>query len=321
VAFDKTGTLTEGRPELTDFVAYGLAREAALRLVASAEAGSEHPIARAVVQAAEREGLDLARPSAFAAEAGRGIVATVEGREVRVGTRRWLAELGVDVGPAEEEADALAAQARSPVFVAVDGALAALFAVADPIKASTAEALEQLRAQGLALAMLTGDGAATANAIAKKLGIDTVKSEVLPADKEAAVRDLQASGRKVAFVGDGINDAPALARADVGVALGTGTDIAIEAGQVIAMSGDVRGVANAIALSRRTLRTIRMNFFWAYAYNVALIPVAAGVLYPLLGVLLSPMLAAGAMSLSSVFVVTNSLRLRRFTPKWGTGTS
>jgi Cu+-exporting ATPase len=238
-----------------------------------------------------------------------------------VGTRRWLGELGVDVGPAEEEADALAAQARSPVFVAVDGALAALFAVADPIKASTAEALEQLRAQGLSIAMLTGDGAATANAIAKKLGIDTVKSEVLPGDKEAAVRELQASGRKVAFVGDGINDAPALARADVGVALGTGTDIAIEAGQVIAMSGDVRGVANAIALSRRTLRTIRMNFFWAYAYNVALIPVAAGVLYPLLGVLLSPMLAAGAMSLSSVFVVTNSLRLRRFTPKWGTGTS
>ncbi|MFZ0790973.1 MAG: HAD-IC family P-type ATPase, partial [Chromatiaceae bacterium] len=222
--------------------------------------------------------------------------------------------MAVSVDLAAEVADRLAAEGKTPIYVAADGHLVAVLAVADPLKAGSVEAIDRLHALGLEVAMLTGDGRRTAEAVARQVGIDRVVAEVLPADKAAEVRRLQGRGARVAFVGDGINDAPALAQADVGIAIGTGTDIAVEAGEVILMNGDLRGAVDALALARQTLHTIRLNFFWAYAYNVALIPLAAGVFYPLTGWLLNPMLAAGAMSVSSLFVVTNSLRLRRFRP-------
>jgi Cu+-exporting ATPase len=318
VVLDKTGTLTLGRPELTDFLDLGggddAAAEQTLRLVAAAEARSEHPIAEAIVRAARARGLELPAASDFRADPGFGIEAEVEGRRIRVGADRHMAQMGIDLSAVAARAAALAGQAKTPLYAAVDGALAAIVAVSDPLKDSSREALEALRALGFEAAMLTGDNRATAEAIAREAGIGRVLAEVLPDQKAAEIKRLQAEGRSVAFVGDGINDAPALAQADVGIAIGTGTDIAIEAGDVVLMSGDLRGIVNAASLSKRTLRTIRLNFFWAYAYNVALIPVAAGALYPLIGVLLSPMLAAAAMSVSSLFVVTNSLRLRRFRP-------
>jgi Cu+-exporting ATPase len=315
VAFDKTGTLTAGRPELTDLVtAPGFEEDEVLRLAAAVEARSEHPIARAIVAAAEARGLAPAGVERFAATPGFGVAATVSGRKVVVGADRYMAELGLSVEAFGAEARRLAAEGKTPLYAAIDGRLATVLAVADPLKDTTPTAIRALHEQGLKVAMITGDNAATANAIARRLGIDEVVAEVLPEGKVAAIRQLQQGGRKVAFVGDGINDAPALAAADVGLAIGTGTDVAIEAADVVLMSGDLRGVANALALSHATLRNIRQNLFWAFAYNVALIPVAAGALYPLNGTLLSPVLAAAAMALSSVFVLTNALRLRRFTP-------
>jgi heavy metal translocating P-type ATPase len=309
VAFDKTGTLTEGRPTLTDTVAVpGIDADEVLRLAASVEALSEHPLARAVVDGAERLG-PLSPATGFAATPGLGVAATVEGRHVLVGSTRFLAGQGVDAGPLTDAADRLAAGARTPVLVAVDGQAAAVLGIADRIRPGAADMVARLKAMGLSVAMVTGDAEAVAQSVARDLGIDTVRAGVLPAGKRDAVADLRAAG-PVAFVGDGINDAPALAAADVGIAMGTGTDVAIEAGEVVLMSGDPGAVATAITASRSTMRNIRQNLFWAFGYNILLIPVAAGVLWPAFGVMLSPMLAAGAMAASSVLVVSNALRLR-----------
>lgn len=313
VALDKTGTLTEGRPALTDLLpAEGVPADEVLALAAAVEAKSEHPIAAAIVRAAEGRGLTIAAAEGFVATPGQGASATVEGRKVEVGADRFMAARGIDVGLFAAEAARLGAEAKTPLYVAVDGRLAAAVAVADPIKATTPEAIQALHALGIEVAMVTGDNRATAGAVARRLGIDEVSAEVAPEGKVAALRRLREGGRRVAFVGDGINDAPALAAADVGIAIGTGTDVAVESAEVVLMAGDLRGVANAVALSRATIRNIRQNLVWAFGYNVALIPVAAGVLYPATGLLLSPMLAAGAMALSSVFVLTNALRLRGF---------
>ena len=315
VVLDKTGTLTKGRPELTDVHAFGMPEDEVLTLAASAEDQSEHPIAQALVSGAKARGLDVPRAASFQAEAGYGIDAEVAGRHVQVGADRYMEKIGVDAAEGREVAGKLAAEARTPIYVAIDGKLAAVLGVADPLKEGSVQAVRELRELGFEVAMLTGDNKKTAEAIARQAGIERVLAEVLPDQKSNEVKRLQSEGQRVAFVGDGINDAPALAQADVGLAIGTGTDIAIEAGDVILMSGDLGGLVNAARLSRRTLRTIRLNFFWAYAYNVALIPVAAGVLYPVIRLLLNPMFAAAAMSVSSIFVVTNSLRLRRFSPR------
>lgn len=315
VAVDKTGTLTKGRPELTDLVtAPGFERSKVLGLVAAAEEQSEHPIARAIVDAARREGVAVFLPESFEAVPGYGLEARVQGHLVQVGADRYMERLGLNVASFATQAERLGDEGKSPLYAAIDGQLAAVIAVADPIKEGSPEAVRALHRQGLKVAMITGDNARTANAIARQLGIDEVLAEVLPSGKSDAVKALQGQGNKVAFVGDGINDAPALAQADVGLAIGTGTDVAVETADVILMSGDLRGVPNALALSRATLRNIKLNLFWAFAYNIVLIPVAAGVLYPAFGWLLSPVLAAAAMGFSSVFVLTNALRLRGFRP-------
>ena len=315
VAVDKTGTLTKGKPELTDLVtAPGFNRTEVLKLVAAAEEQSEHPIARAIVDAAKREGMAILPLESFEAVPGYGLEARVEGHLVQVGADRYMHQLGLNVGEFAAQAERLGDEGKSPLYAALDGQLAAVIAVADPIKEGSPEAVQALHRQGLKVAMITGDNARTAQAIARQLGIDEVLAEVLPSGKSDAVKELQAKGQKVAFVGDGINDAPALAQADVGLAIGTGTDVAVETADVILMSGDLRGVPNAYALSRATLRNIKLNLFWAFAYNIVLIPVAAGVLYPAFGWLLSPVLAAAAMGFSSVFVLTNALRLRGFQP-------
>ncbi|RWA75413.1 MAG: copper-translocating P-type ATPase [Mesorhizobium sp.] len=313
IALDKTGTLTEGRPELTDFIVSDGFNEAdVLRLVGSVEARSEHPVAEAIVRAAQRRDLMFADVDDFDAVPGFGVTATIEGRKLEIGADRLMARLGLDISAFAAASTRLADEGKTPLYAAIDGKLAAIIAVADPIKASTPKAIEALHALGLRVAMVTGDNRRTAEAIGRRIGIDEIVAEVLPDGKVEAVKRLGRHGARVAFVGDGINDAPALAAADVGVAIGTGTDIAIESADVVLMSGDLGGVANAIALSKATIRNIGQNLFWAFAYNIALIPVAAGVLYPTYGTLLSPMLAAGAMALSSVFVLTNALRLRRF---------
>ena len=314
VAVDKTGTLTEGKPVLTDFIAaQGFERAQVLPLVAAAENRSEHPIARAIVTAAEAEGMVLPELTDFQSLTGLGIAATTAEHKVEVGADRYMHSLGLDVGVFQADAERLAGQGKSPMYAAIDGKLAAIMAVADPIKESTPAAISALHAMGLKVVMISGDNQHTANAIARQLNIDEVVAEVMPEGKVDTLKTLQQQGR-VAFIGDGINDAPALAQADVGLAVGTGTDIAIEAADVVLMSGRLTAVSDAIALSRATIRNIRQNLFWAFAYNVALIPVAAGVLYPTFGILLSPMFAAGAMALSSVFVLSNALRLRRFKP-------
>ncbi|WP_018467598.1 heavy metal translocating P-type ATPase [Calidithermus timidus] len=313
IALDKTGTLTKGKPELTDLQVMGGFEEAeVLRRIASLEQKSEHPIARAIVKAAEARGLELVEPQGFEALPGFGVGGWVGENRVEVGAERYMARLGIDVSPFAALAQRLAEAGKTPLYAAVGGKLAAVLAVADPLKEGTPEAIALLHRQGFKVAMITGDHARTARAIAEQLGIDEVLAEVLPEGKAEAVKQLQGKGYKVAFVGDGINDAPALAQADVGLAIGTGTDIAMETADVILMSGDLRGVPNAIALSRATLRNIRLNLFWAFAYNIVLIPVAAGVLYPFTGWLLSPVLAGAAMGLSSVLVLSNALRLRRF---------
>ncbi|CAI0834127.1 Copper-transporting P-type ATPase [Serratia quinivorans] len=313
IALDKTGTLTKGRPELTDLVpAEGFEYDEVLTLVAAVETRSEHPIAEAIVAAARQQNMTLAAIESFDATPGFGVSASVAGRSVSVGADRFMTQLGLDVSSFQQSAQRLGEQGKSPLYAAIDGRLAAVIAVADPIKESTPEAIKALHALGLKVAMITGDNAATAAAIAKQLGIDEVAAEVLPDGKVAALKKFRSGGARVAFVGDGINDAPALAEADVGLAIGTGTDVAIEAADVVLMSGDLRGVPNAIALSQATIRNIKQNLFWAFAYNAVLIPVAAGALYPLNGTLLSPIFAAAAMALSSVFVLGNALRLKGF---------
>lgn len=315
VAIDKTGTLTKGRPELTDLVAAeGFGEAEVLSLIAAVEMQSEHPIGEAIVEAARRRGLALPSAEAFEAVPGFGISAVAQGRKVEVGADRFMKRLGYPVEVFALAAARLGNEGKSPLYGAVDGRLAAMIAVADPVKSSTPEAIAALHRLGLRVAMITGDNRRTAEAIARQVGIDEVVAEVLPDGKVEAVQHLQVGHRKVAFVGDGINDAPALAAADVGLAIGTGTDIAIESADIVLMSGDLRGVPNAIGLSKATMRNIRQNLFWAFAYNVVLIPVAAGLLHPINGTLLSPMIAAGAMALSSVFVLGNALRLRRYEP-------
>ena len=314
VALDKTGTLTEGKPVLTDLtLAPGFARADVLAAVAAVEAKSEHPIARAIVQAAEAEGLTLPAVTGFESVTGFGVVAEVAGARVQIGADRYMAQLGLDVALFAADAERLGTEGKTPLYAAFDGRLAAIIAVADRVKDTTPAAIRALHALGLKVVMITGDNRRTAEAIAGLLGIDEVVAEVLPGDKAAAVKRLKSLG-KLAYVGDGINDAPALAAADVGIAVGTGTDIAIDAADVVLMSGRLSAIPDAIALSRATMGNIRQNLFWAFAYNAALIPVAAGLLYPAYGILLSPVFAAGAMALSSVFVLGNALRLRRFQP-------
>ena len=313
IALDKTGTLTKGRPELTDLVpGEGFDYDEVLGLVAAVETRSEHPIGEAIVSAAQQRGLVIDAIDHFEATPGFGVTAKVSGRTVSVGADRFMTQLGLDVSSFVATAQRLGEQGKSPLYAAIDGRLAAVIAVADPIRETTLEAIKALHALGLRVAMITGDNAATANAIARQLGIDEVAAEVLPDGKVAALKKFRVNGARVAFVGDGINDAPALAEADVGLAIGTGTDVAIEAADVVLMSGDLRGVPNAIALSQATIRNIKQNLFWAFAYNAVLIPVAAGALYPLNGTLLSPIFAAAAMALSSIFVLANALRLKGF---------
>ena len=313
IALDKTGTLTKGRPELTDLVpAEGFEYHEVLALVAAVETRSEHPIAEAIVSAAKQRDITIPPVEGFDATPGFGVSAKVAGRTVAVGADRFMTQLGLDVASFLPTAQRLGEQGKSPLYAAIDGRLAAVIAVADPIKETTPAAIKALHALGLKVAMITGDNAATAAAIARQLGIDEVAAEVLPDGKVAALKKFRINGARVAFVGDGINDAPALAEADVGLAIGTGTDVAIEAADVVLMSGDLRGVPNAIALSKATIRNIKQNLFWAFAYNAVLIPVAAGALYPVNGTLLSPIFAAAAMALSSVFVLGNALRLKRF---------
>ncbi|MDP7186257.1 MAG: heavy metal translocating P-type ATPase [Paracoccaceae bacterium] len=311
VALDKTGTVTEGRPELTDLIlSEGLERTEVLRLVASVEAHSEHPIAEAIVRKAKDEGLDLSDPRDFNSITGFGVSATVEGRNVLVGADRLMKREGIEFGAMQKVETDLAKRGRTALFAAIDGKIAAVVGVSDPVKPASRDAIEALHALGLKVAMITGDKRETAEAIARETSIDHVIAGVLPDGKVAALDDLRKHG-KVAFVGDGINDAPALAHSDVGIAIGTGTDVAIESADVVLMSGDLRGVVNGFETSHQTMRNIKQNLGWAFGYNVALIPVAAGVLYPAFGLLLSPVLAAGAMALSSFAVLTNALRLRR----------
>ena len=325
VAVDKTGTLTEGRPTLTDLeLTAGFNRADVLAQVAAVEAKSEHPIAQAIVAAARAEQLALPRIDRFETLTGYGVRAQIGPSRseagpsrVDIGADRLMARLGIDVAPFAAVAQRLGDEGKSPLYAAIDGRLAAVIAVADPIKPSTPAAIAALHALGLKVAMISGDNRRTAEAIARRLGIDEVQAEVLPAGKVDAVRALQAAHGTVAYVGDGINDAPALAQADVGMAIGTGTDVAIEAADVVLMSGSLQGVPNAIALSKATIANIRQNLFWAFVYNTALIPLAAGALYPSHGLLLSPVFAAGAMALSSVFVLGNALRLKRFMPPGG----
>jgi Cu+-exporting ATPase len=310
--FDKTGTLTNGRPETTDVLpAAGVDRSTLLALAASVEDGSEHPLGQAVVRRARAEGVPVGAAAGFRALEGMGVEGEAAGRRVLVGSRRLAEAAGVDVSSLAGPAERLAGEGKTIAFVAVDGRPAGLLALADTLKPGAAEAVEKLRLSGLRVVMLTGDNVRTARALAAEAGIDEVLAEVLPGDKAEVIRKLQAEGRRVAMVGDGINDAPALAQADVGMALGTGTDVAMASADITLISGELGTVVAAVELSRRTIRTIRQNLFWAFVYNVVGIPVAAGVLYPFFGVLLNPMIASAAMAMSSVSVVSNSLRLRR----------
>jgi Cu+-exporting ATPase len=313
IVLDKTGTITKGEPELTDVIPLGdLAENDLLRLVASAERQSEHPLGAAIVRGAEGRGLVLAEAGEFRAVPGHGVDTTVEGRTLLLGNIKLMRDRGVELADGENRAAVLAADGKTPMFAAVDGRLAGIVAVADQIKPESASAVAAMQRMGLEVVMMTGDNQRTADAIARRVGIKRVLAEVLPEGKADEVRRLQQQKRVVGMVGDGINDAPALAQADVGIAIGTGTDVAIEASDITLLRGDLRGVVTAIALSRATIRTVKQNLFWAFVYNVIGIPIAAGVLYPLTGWLLSPVIASAAMSLSSVSVVTNSLRLRSF---------
>ena len=313
---DKTGTVTEGAPRVTDVIATGeLGEDEIMQLAAGLEAGSEHPLAVAILESAAQRGVSPGRVTGFNALAGRGVEAQLDGRRLLLGNDRLMAERGIDCSARADVARELAAKARTPMYFAVDGTLAAIIAVADPIKADSAAAIRRLRDNGLRVVMLTGDNQATARAVAGQVGITEFYAEVLPEDKAAKVAELQAQGELVGMTGDGINDAPALALANVGFAIGTGTDVAIESADITLMRGSLHGLADAIAVSRATLANIRQNLFGAFIYNIAGIPVAAGVLYPFFGVLLSPVIAGGAMAFSSLTVVSNANRLRLFRPQ------
>jgi Cu+-exporting ATPase len=314
VVIDKTGTLTEGKPKLMAVVpAPGQDEAELLRMAASLERGSEHPLAAAIAAGAQERGLELTRPQQFKSNTGRGVRGIVDGREVAVGNRGSLDEIGIDVSSLDPQAEELRRQGQTAVFVAIDGKPAGVLGVADPIKESTPEALRSLHDEGLRVVMLTGDGRTNAEAVARSIGLDEVRAEVLPAEKGAEVKRLQDEGHIVAMAGDGINDAPALAQAQVGIAMGTGTDVAMESAGVTLVKGDLRGIARARKLSRATMRNIRENLLFAFLYNALGIPIAAGVLYPVSGILLSPMIASAAMTLSSVSVILNALRLRKLT--------
>ena len=315
IVLDKTGTITEGKPSVTDIVpADGADREYLLRLAASAEQNSEHPLGRAIVNNALERSLELFKTDEFQALTGRGIETWIDGRHVLVGNRRLMEEQGVSLDRLEQEAERLAEEGKTPMYIALDGAPAGIIAVADVVKPGSRAAIEALRGIGLEIAMITGDNRKTAAAIARQVGIDRVLAEVLPQDKASEIKKLQENGRKTAMVGDGINDAPALAQADIGLAIGSGTDVAMESADIVLMRSDLRDVPTAILLSRKTITNIKENLFWAFGYNVIGIPIAAGVLHLFGGPLLSPMFAAAAMSLSSVSVLANALRLKRFKP-------
>jgi Cu+-exporting ATPase len=313
IVLDKTGTLTEGKPSVTDIAPLdGFKKDEILRYSASAEKGSEHPLGEAIVNRAMEKNLALISPEKFNAIAGHGIEATIEGKSLLLGNLKLMRDRGVPTAALDEKAETFSRQGKTPMFVAVDQKPAGIVAVADTLKENSKAAVEALHRMGIEAAMITGDNKRTAEAIADQIGIDRVLAEVLPDGKADEVKKLQAEGKKVAMVGDGINDAPALAQADVGIAIGTGTDVAIESSDITLISGDLKGVLTAIALSQATIRNIKQNLFWAFAYNTILIPVAAGVLFPFFGILLNPIFAAAAMGLSSVTVVSNALRLRRF---------
>ncbi|MBI2183483.1 MAG: heavy metal translocating P-type ATPase [Thaumarchaeota archaeon] len=316
VVFDKTGTLTKGEPNLTDVVTLDtLAENEVLRLAAIAERGSEHPLGEAIVKGAKERGLNISEPNGFEAIPGQGIKASYDGKSILIGNRRLMEESKVRVDTAENTMKTLEEDGKTPMLVAIDGKLSGILAVADTLKENATAAVDRLQSMRIDVAMLTGDNQRTANAIARKLGINRVLAEVLPADKAKVVGELRGAGKVVAMVGDGVNDAPALASSDVGIAIGSGTDIAKEAGGVVLMRNDVTDVVKSIELSKKVVRKIKENLFWAFAYNVVLIPVAAGVLYPSLGVLLNPIFAAIAMAASSITVTFNSMLLNRWRPK------
>lgn len=315
IVFDKTGTITEGRPEVTDIITTNLAdRNELLQLAASAEKGSEHPLGEAIVRGAEQEGLTLIKPDKFNALPGRGIEAEIEGKSLLLGNSKLMAEKQIDLLNLGDQSDRLASEGKTPMYIAIDNQIAGIIAVADVIKEHSAKAIRKLHEMGIEVAMITGDNRRTAEAIAKQVGIDRVLAEVLPQDKADEVKKLQAEGKKVAMVGDGINDAPALAQADIGIAIGSGTDVAMESADIVLMRSDLMDVPTAIQLSKQTIRNIKQNLFWAFGYNVAGIPLAAGLLHAFGGPLLNPVFAAAAMSLSSVSVLTNALRLKGFKP-------
>ena len=315
IVFDKTGTITEGKPEVTDILtAQGTGRERLLQIVASAEKGSEHPLGEAIVRSAEKGNMEFLKVEYFQALPGLGVEAEIDGVRSFIGNRKLMIERGIALGDLEKESDRLADEGKTPMYVAMDGRLSGIIAVADVVKKSSMDAIKALQKMGISVAMITGDNRKTANAIAKQIGIDRVLAEVLPHDKSNEVKKLQSEGRKVAMVGDGINDAPALAQADIGIAIGSGTDVAMESADIVLMRSDLMDVPAAIQLSKSTIRNIKQNLFWAFAYNTAGIPVAAGMLYLFGGPLLNPMLAAAAMSLSSVSVLLNALRLKQFKP-------
>jgi Cu+-exporting ATPase len=315
IVLDKTGTLTRGEPSVTDVIeSEGFTKQEILILAASAEKGSEHPLGEAIMKKAKEENLNLLDPKDFQAIAGHGIEAMIDSREVLLGNLRLMEERRVQLNGLLNKAEQLSSEGKTPMFLAIDGKAAGLIGVADTLKENSKEAVETLHRMGLEVVILTGDNERTARAIASQIGIDRVLAEVLPEKKAEEVKRLQGEGKKVGMVGDGINDAPALAQADVGIAIGTGTDVAMESSGITLIGGDLRGVVTAIALSKATIRNIKQNLFWAFAYNTILIPVAAGALFPFFGILLNPIFAAGAMAFSSVTVVSNALRLRRFKP-------
>jgi Cu+-exporting ATPase len=314
IVVDKTGTLTEGKPKVVAVIPLSdTAEDEVLRLAASVERGSEHPLAAAIVKAAENRSLRLGSAQKFESRTGRGVIASVEGRNVALGNVKLIEELGIDPAAARNRAEEHRSQGQTAMFVAIDGTVAGVIAVADPIKDSTPEAIAALHAAGIRIIMLTGDSRTTAEAVGKTLNLDEVRAEVLPDQKSQVVKELQKQGRVVAMAGDGVNDAPALAQAEVGIAMGSGTDVAMESAGITLLKGDLRGIERARVLSRATMKNIRQNLWLAFVYNVLGIPIAAGVLYPVFGVVLSPMVASAAMTLSSVSVITNAVRLRRIT--------
>jgi Cu+-exporting ATPase len=315
IVFDKTGTLTKGEPEVTDLIPLGVGEEEMLALAASAEKGSEHPLGEAIVRRAALNHVELMAPERFEAVPGKGIKASIGGKDVIVGTRRLMEESGVDLGDSKELVSHIEGEGKTAMLVSSDAQMIGIIGVADVVKDSSAQAIAELKRMGIEVVMMTGDNRRTAEVIGRQLGIDRVLAEVLPEDKAKQVAKLQAEGKVVAMVGDGVNDAPALAQSNVGIAIGSGTDVAIESGSIVLIKNDLLDVVAAIQLSKRTMRKIRQNLFWAFGYNTAGIPIAAGLLFPFLGVLLPPVVAAGAMAFSSVSVVTNAALLKRYTPE------